>query len=119
MPFEPSTRPAVVRYERVASPVTRLQMLTPSFERSPSPLLARRTSSAASAGLLDTRNVWVSRSNQRKAGSPSLFPWRMPSWLADVIDGSRASHCDSLWVRPRTQDDIVVTDPARMRAAMI
>ena len=73
-PLEPSAMEAVVRYERVASPVTRLQMLTPLFDSRPSPLEARLTISAASDGLLDCISFWRSRSNQRKAGMPSFVP---------------------------------------------
>ena len=53
-PREPSASAAVVRYDRVASPVTRLQMLTPSFDSRPSPFDTLRTISAAFAGLLET-----------------------------------------------------------------
>ena len=50
---------------------------------------------------------------------PSLLPWRMPAWLADVIDGRIASHRESLWVPSRIQPPIVLTDPARTRPARI
>ena len=50
---------------------------------------------------------------------PSLLPWRMPAWLADVIDGRIASQRDSLWVPSRTQLAIVFTEPARIRPARI
>ena len=88
----------VVTYARVASPVIRLQMLTPSLDSRPSPFDRRRTISAASSGLLETISFWRSRSYQRKAGIPSLVPWRMPAWLAEVIDGRIASQRDSLWL---------------------
>src|SRR6478736_1502039 len=94
---------AVVRYERVASPVMRLQM--------PSPLVIRDTISSASAGLLDAIRCARSRSYQRKAGMPSLFPCKIPAWLPDVIDGRIASHFDSLWLPSRTRPDIVLTEP--------
>ncbi len=110
---------AVVRYDRVASPVTRLQMLAPLLESSPSPLETRDTISPASTGLLETISFWRSRSYQRKAGIPSLLPWRIPAWLADVIEGRIASQRDSLWVPSRTQLASVLTDPARIRPARI
>ena len=119
IPFEPSDSAAVVRYERVASPVIRLQMLTPLFESSPSPFERRLTIRAASAGLLETIRCWRSRSYQRNAGIPSLVPWRMPAWLADVIDGRSASHCERVWLPSRIQRDIVLTEPARIRPARI
>ena len=50
---------------------------------------------------------------------PSLLPCRMPAWLPDVIDGRIASQRDSLWLPSRTQLAIVLTDPARIRAARI
>ena len=50
---------------------------------------------------------------------PSLLPWRIPAWLAEVIEGRIASHRESLCVRLRTHEPIVLTDPARMRAARI
>jgi len=110
---------AVVRYERVASPVIRLQMLAPLFDRRPSPFEMRETMSMASAGLLDAIRCSRSRSYHRKAGMPSLLPWRMPAWLPDVIDGRIASQRDSLWLPSRTQLAIVFTDPARIRPARI
>src|SRR5690349_19797448 len=110
MPLDPPDRAAVVRYERVASPVTRLQIDTPLFDRSPSPFETRRTISAASAGLLDTIRCWRSRSYQRKAGMPSLLPWRIRAWLAEVIDGSSASQRDSVWVSLRSQRAMVLTE---------
>ena len=64
---------------------------------------ARGRSRPASAGLLETIRCWRSRSYQRKAGMPSLLPWRMPAWLADVIDGRIASQRDSLWLPSRIQ----------------
>ena len=91
-------------------------MLAPLFDSRPSPFETRRTISAASAGLLETIRCWRSRSYQRKAGMPSLLPWRMPAWLAEVIDGRIASQRDSLWLPSRTQLAIVLTDPARIRA---
>ena len=94
-------------------------MLTPLFDSRPSPFDTRRTITAASAGRLETIRCWRSRSHQRKAGMPSLLPWRMPAWLAEVIDGRIASQRDSLWLPSRTQSAIVLTDPARIRAAMI
>src|SRR4029079_15168012 len=94
-------------------------MLAPLFESSPSPSETRDTVRVASGGLLDAMRCWRSRSYQRNAGIPSLFPWRMPAWLAEAIDGRIASQRDSLWVPLRTQDAIVFTDPARMRAARI
>ncbi len=87
---------AVVTYARVASPVMRLQMLTPSLDSRPSPFDRRRTISAASSGLLETMSFWRSRSYQRKAGMPSLLPCRIPAWLAEVIDGRMASQRDSV-----------------------
>src|SRR3954468_1720933 len=108
---------AVVRYDRVASPVIRLQMLAPLFDRRPSPFETRDTMSWASTGLLEAIRCWRSRSYQRKAGIPSLLPWRMPAWLPDVIDGGIASQRDSLWLPSRTQFDIVLTEPARIRPA--
>ena len=103
MPCASSLMAAVVTYARVASPVTRLQMLTPLFDSRPSPLDTRLTISAASTGLLDTISFWRSRSYQRKAGMPSLLPCRMPAWLADVIDGRMASQRDRRGCRSRTQ----------------
>ena len=73
-------------------------MLTPLFESSPSPFDRRRTISAASSGLLETISFARSRSYQRNAGMPSLLPWRIPAWLAEVIEGRIASHRESLWV---------------------
>ena len=94
-------------------------MLAPLFESRPSPLEMRRTISPASTGLLDSIRCWRSRSYQRKAGIPSLLPWRMPAWLAEVIDGRIASQRDSLWLPSRTQSAIVLTEPARIRPARI
>src|SRR3954469_8902939 len=108
---------AVVRYDRVASPVNRLQMLAPLFESSPSPFEMREAISVASAGLLEAIRCSRSRSYQRNAGIPSLLPWRMPAWLPDVIDGRIASQRDSLWVPARTRPAIVLTEPARIRPA--
>ena len=34
---------------------------------------------------------------------PSLLPWRMPAWLAEVCDGSSASHESSRIARDRIQ----------------
>src|SRR3954467_3723721 len=110
---------AVVRYDLVASPVIRLQMLAPLFERRPSPFERRETMRVASAGLLEAIRCWRSRSYQRKAGMPAVLPWRMPAWLAEVIDGRIASQRDSLWVRSRTQLAMVFTEPARIRPARI
>src|SRR4249919_2797842 len=110
---------AVVRYDRVASPVNRLQMLTPLFDRRPSPFEIRERIRFASTGLLEAIRCSRSRSYQRKAGMPSLLPWRMPAWLPDVIDGRIASHLDSLWLPSRTIPAIVLTDPARIRPARI
>ena len=50
---------------------------------------------------------------------PSLLPWRIPAWLAEVIDGRIASQRESLWLPSRIQLAIVLTDPARTRAARI
>ena len=94
-------------------------MLAPLFDRSPSPFETRRTISPASTGLLETIRCWRSRSYQRKAGMPSLLPWRIPAWLAEVIEGRIASHCDSLWLPSRIQPAMVLTEPARMRPARI
>ena len=102
---------AVVRYERVASPVMRLQMLAPLFESRPSPFEMRDTISVASTGLLEAIRCWRSRSYQRKAGIPSLLPCRIPAWLADVIDGRIASQRDSLWVPSRTRPAMRVDRP--------
>src|SRR3954454_1377709 len=110
---------AVVRYDRVASPVRRLQMLAPLFDRRPSPLEMRDAMSVASTGLLEAIRCLRSRSYQRNAGIPSLLPWRMPAWLPDVIDGRIASHFESLWLPSRTQLAIVLTEPARIRPARI
>ena len=94
-------------------------MLAPLFDSRPSPFEMRDTISVASAGLLDAIRCSRSRSYQRKAGMPSLLPWRMPAWLADVIDGRIASQRDSLWLPSRTRLAIVLTDPARIRPARI
>src|SRR4029079_11934363 len=94
-------------------------MLAPLFERRPSPFEIRDTISVASVGLLEAIRWLRSRSYQRNAGIPSLLPWRIPAWLADVIDGRIASQRDSLWVPPRTQLARLFTEPARMRAARI
>src|SRR3954470_1147381 len=118
-PWDSSFNALVVRYARVASPFIRLQMLTPRFERSPSPFDSRWTISAASFGLLDTMSFWRSRSYHLKAGMPSFVPCRIPAWLADVIDGRMASQRDSLWLPERIQLPIVLTDPARTRPARI
>ena len=91
-------------------------MLAPLFERRPSPFDRRRTISRASFGLLETIRCLRSRSYQRNAGMPSFVPWRMPAWLAEVIDGRIASQRDSLWLLSRTQPAIVLTDPARIAA---
>ena len=91
-------------------------MLAPLLESRPSPFETRRTISPASTGLLETIRCWRSRSYQRKAGMPSLLPWRMPAWLADVIDGRIASQRDSLWLPSRTQLAMVLTEPARIAA---
>ena len=79
----------------------------------------RRTISAASLGLLETMRCWRSRSYQRNAGIPSFVPWRIPAWLPEVIDGSIASHWESRWLPSRIQPAIVLTEPARTRAARI
>src|SRR3954469_4677533 len=110
---------AVVRYDRVASPVRRLQMLAPLFESNPSPFEMRDMMSVASAGLLAAIRWWRAPPYQRNAGIPSLLPCRMPAWLPDVIDGRIASHFDSLWLPSRTQFAMVLTDPARIRPARI
>src|SRR3954447_4297908 len=110
---------AVVRYDRVASPVRRLQMLAPLFDRRPSPFEMRDAMRVASTGLLDAIRCWRSRSYQRNAGIPSLLPCRIPAWLPDVIDGRIASHLESLWLPSRTQFAIVLTEPARIRPARI
>src|SRR6476619_6523709 len=94
---------AVVRYDRVASPAIKKQMLAPLLERRPSPFVIRDTISSASAGLLDAIRCSRSRSYQRKAGMPSLLPCRIPAWLPEVIDGRIASHFDSLWLPSRTR----------------
>ena len=44
---------------------------------------------------------------------------RMPAWLADVMDGRIASHSESVCVPLRIQLAMVLTDPARTRAARI
>ena len=110
---------AVVRYDRVASPVIRLQMLAPLLDSRPSPLVMRDTISSASAGLLEAIRCSRSRSYQRNAGMPSLLPWRIPAWLPEVIDGRIASQRDSLWLPSRTRPAIVLTEPARIRPARI
>ncbi len=94
-------------------------MLAPLFDSRPSPFETRRTISAASSGLLETIRCWRSRSYQRKAGMPSLLPWRIPAWLAEVIDGRMASQRESLWLPSRIQLPIVLTEPARTRPARI
>ncbi len=38
---------------------------------------------------------------------PSLLPWRMPAWLAGVVEGSSASQWPSLWLPLRIQLAIV------------
>ena len=48
---------AVVRYERVASPVTRLQMLAPSLDSRPSPLEMRLTQEARVHGAARDHQV--------------------------------------------------------------
>ena len=35
---------------------------------------------------------------------PSLLPWRIPAWLAEVIEGRIASHRESVCVPSRTQN---------------
>src|SRR2546430_14256068 len=111
-PREPAARAAVVTYERVASPVTRLQILTASLDSSPSPFEARWTISAASAGLLETISFLRSRSDHRNARIPSLLPCRIPSWLADVIDGGCASPRDSRWGAVRIPLALLVSEAA-------
>ncbi|MFD0382125.1 hypothetical protein ACFQ2B_05890 [Streptomyces stramineus] len=71
----------------LAPPLKRLPRLAPSAASSPaSPVraTARRWSSAAPVGRPLTRISPVSFSYQRKAGTSSLEPCRMPSWLAPV-----------------------------------
>src|SRR5512137_2707476 len=97
----------------------RLQIDAPLFERRPSPLLTRRTISPASTGLLETIRCARSRSYQRNAGIPSLLPWRIPAWLAEVIEGRIASQRESVWLPSRIQFAIVFTEPARTRPARI
>lgn len=46
--------------------------------------MARRWSSAALLGRLQTMTSWLSFSYHRKAGTSWLLPCRMPSWLAPV-----------------------------------
>ena len=111
---------AVVSVRTVASPVTRLPRLTPPSTSRPSPLDVRAAMIAASAGGLAATRDRRSRSYQRKAGMPSLVPWRRPAWLAE--GSSTAGHrlpAESLWLPSRTQSAIVLTDPPRIRAAMI
>ena len=70
-----------------APPPKRLPRLAPSADSSPpSPVYstARRWSSAALVGRLQTITSPVSFSYQRKAGTSWLLPCRMPSWLAPV-----------------------------------
>ena len=51
---------------------------------------------------------------------PSLLPCRIPAWLADVIDGRIASQRERLVASgSRIQPPIVLTEPARIRAARI
>src|SRR3954467_11274051 len=94
-------------------------MRAPRLEGTPSRFDSRWTISAASFGLLDTISFWRSRSYHLKAGMPSFVPWRIPAWLADLIDGRMAPQRDSLWLPERIQLPIVLTDPARTRPARI
>ena len=75
-----------------------LLMLAPPGLRSPSPFEMRRSISVASSGWLATSSCPFSFSHQRKLGMPSLLPWRMPAWLAGVVEGRSASQCPSLWL---------------------
>lgn len=70
-----------------APPLNRLPRLAPSGASSPARPVratARRSSSAAQEGRLQTMTCPVSFSYQRNAGTSSLLPWRMASWLAPV-----------------------------------
>ena len=86
-----------------ASPENRLEIETPSSASSPSPLLARSSMTAASAGRLATSTRPSSRSYQRNAGTPAQVPCRMPCWLAGVVHGSCTVHSWSRWLPESTQ----------------
>ena len=92
--FEPRPRLALLIVIMLvgASPENRLEIETPSSASSPSPVLARSSMRAASAGRLATTTLPSSRSYQRKAGTPAQVPCRMPCWLAGVVQGSWTVH---------------------------
>ena len=99
---------------RVASPLNRLPTLVPPAARRPRPFEARRSISVASAGRFETSRRPVSFSNQRKAGMLSLFPWRIPAWLAEVCDGGTHSHSTRRYCPERTQLAIRGVIPTRI-----
>jgi hypothetical protein len=90
-----------------------LLMLAPPGLRSPSPFEIRRSMTVASSGWFATSSRPVSFSYQWKLGMPSLSPWRMPAWLAGIVDGSSASQRPRRWLPSRIQLAIVGTRPAR------
>ena len=102
----------IVRNERSASPVKMLETDTPPSASSPRPSLARSSMIAASAGRLATSNRPSSRSYQRKAGTRSMVPWRIPSWLAGVVQGSWGVHSRRTWSPEDSQRRMVGTEPA-------
>ena len=66
-------------------------MLAPSFDEQALAVRDPAATTIASSGWLATISRPSSFSYQRKAGIPSLLPWRMPAWLAGVVGGRSAS----------------------------
>ena len=111
---------AVVRYDRVASPVMQVADARPVVRQQ---ALAVRDPATRSA----SRRPGCSRPSgacdrARTSGRPGCrrcCRGGCPAWLPDVIDGRIASQRDSLWLPSRTQPAIVLTEPARIRPARI
>ena len=110
--LRPSLARLIVRKARGASPVKMLETDTPSSASSPRPSLARSSMMAASAGRFATSSRPSSRSYHRNAGTRSMVPWRMPSWLAGVVQGSWGVHSRSTWSPEESQRRMVGTEPA-------
>ena len=86
-----------------APPVNRLPRLAPSTVSSPScpaRAAARRCNTAALVGRLLTITSPLFFSYQRKAGTSSFEPCRMPSWLAPVWLDQSVRHGVTVWLPP-------------------
>src|SRR5215213_5051947 len=107
-------QPAYREDRGVRVPESRLPRLVPPLDSSPAPVVRSCSIAAQSSGLEQLTSRPDALSTHRNAGMSSLFPSRIPAWLAPVCEERSVSHSSSRCVPRATQRAMFGVVPSRI-----